>query len=396
MLTLLQSPNGISHIPIPVKRFGCIDAARLMAALCLLITFVTLATGFEARAVLISTGDGTGNTTPPSADPGFDNVGSIAAFSGVYVGNGWVLTANHVGENPIVLLGVTYDPVMGSGVRFRNPDLSFADLKAYKLLGPDPPLPALVITDSAPTQNTLITIIGNGRDRGSATTWSGLTGWNWGSGRTIRWGTNKIADENLLVLGTQAFSTVFDKLSPGQAIGQHEADVANGDSGGAAFTGSSTTAELIGILFARGVFADQPNDTSLMDTQGVGNLGFIVDLFAYRNDILAIIDQPDCNDGLDDDGDGLTDFPDDPGCIDEFDTDERGASFECDNGIDDDADGLTDFPDDDGCLHPTNPIEAPEPGLTSMLSVGVLALCALRRRATRPGASQSWSSSSTR
>jgi hypothetical protein len=254
--------------------------------------------GFDARAVLISTGDGTGNTTAPAADPGFDNVGSIGGMTGVYVGNGWILTANHVGENPIILLGVTYDPVTGSGVRFRNPDSSLADLKAFKLLGPDPPLPDLAITDSAPTLNSLITIIGNGRDRGSATTWGGLTGWNWDNERTIRWGTNKISDEDVLVLGTQAFSVVFDKLSPGQAQGQHEADVVNGDSGGAAFTGSSTTAELIGILFARGVFTDQPNNTSLMDTQGVGNLGHIVDLFAYRTDILAIIDQPDWAHGL--------------------------------------------------------------------------------------------------
>ena len=393
MLTLRHFPNRTFRISTPVKRFVRIDAAGLMTALYLLLA---LATGFEARAVLISTGDGTGNTTPPAEDPGFENVGSIGNFSGVYVGNGWVLTANHVGENPIMLLGVTYEPVIGSGVRFRNSDLSAADLKAFKLLGPDPPLPALAITESAPALDTLVTIIGNGRHRGSATTWEGLTGWNWGSGRTIRWGTNKISEEGVVVLGSQAFSIVFDKLSPGQANGQHEADIVNGDSGGAAFTGSSTTAELVGILFARGVFTDQPIDTSLMDTQGVGNLGHVVDLFAYRNDILGIIDQPDCNDGLDDDGDGLTDFPDDPGCIDEFDTDERGASFECDNGIDDDTDGFTDFPNDDGCLHPTDPIEAPEPGLTVMLSVGVLALSTLRRRARALDACQSSSSSSTR
>jgi len=322
------------------------------------------------------------HTTAPSADPGFDNVGDVLGLSGVYVGNGWVLTANHVGENPIVLLGVAYDPVPGSGIQFQNPDLSFADLKAYKLLGPNPPLPDLMITDTAPAQNKLVTIIGNGRNRGTATTWSVYSGWNWGSGRTIRWGTNKILGVNVLVnisvLETQAFSTRFDDLNPGQANGQDEADLVNGDSGGAAFTGSGTSAELIGILFARGPFEDQPESTSLF-----GNTGLIVDLFAYRSDILAVIDQPDCDDGLDDDGDGLTDYPDDPGCSDADDPDERGAPFECDNGIDDDEDGLTDFPDDDGCLDPTSPIEAPEPGMSTMLGAGALALCAFGRRARR-------------
>jgi len=392
MLTLLLAPpsNAASRILLPVKS----AATALVAALYLL---VVLTTAFEARSVLISTGDGTGNTTPPAADPGFDNVGIINGLTGVYVGNGWALTANHVGENPIVLLGVSYDPVVGSGVQFQNPDLTFVDLKAFKLLGPNPPLPDLAITDSAPSQNTLVTIIGNGRNRGTATTWSGLDGWNWGNGREIRWGTNKIADESTLTLGTQAFSIVFDDLKPGPSGGQHEADVVDGDSGGGAFIGSGATAELIGILFARGTYLEQPPNTSFMSTRfQAGNPGFIVDLFAYRNDILAIIDQPDCNDGLDDDGDGLVDYPDDPGCVDEFDTDERGASFECDNGIDDDGDGLIDFPDDDGCLDTTGLLEAPEPGLTTMLGVGVLALCAFRTRRREIGANQSWSRSSTR
>jgi hypothetical protein len=377
MLTLPQSPNRISR-----------TAISLATALCVLLS---VATAFEAQSVLISTGDGTGNTTPPSSDPGFDNVGSIGGLTGVYVGNGWVLTANHVGENPIVLLGVTYDPVPGSGVRFQNPNLSFADLKAYKLLGPDPPLPALVITDAAASQDTLITIIGNGRNRGVATTWSGHTGWDWGVGHAVRWGTNKILELNTLVFNTQSFSTGFDDLKRGQAKGQDEADLVTGDSGGAAFTGGGASAELIGILFARGTFTDQPANTSLFN-----DLGYVADLFAYRNDILAVIDQPDCDDGLDDDGDGLTDYPDDPGCSAAPDGDERGPIYECDNGIDDDGDGLIDFPDDDGCLHPTNPIEAPEPGLSTMLGVGVLALCTLRRRSTRRGTAQSSSSSSTR
>jgi hypothetical protein len=389
MPTLPRSSNPFPRIPSLVAG----TAISVATALCFLLI---LATAFEARSVLISTGDGTGNTTAPSADPGFGNVGIVNGLTGVYVGNGWVLTANHVGENPITLLGVTYDPVPGSGVRFQNPDLSFADLKAYKLLGPDPPPLALAITDSAPTQGTLITIIGNGRNRGIDTSWSGLTGWEWGTGRAIRWGTNKIDETGRLDLGTQSFSTVFSKLNSGQSKDQHEADLVSGDSGGAAFTGSGASAELIGILFARGPFEGQPEDTSLMGTRGTGNLGLIVDLFAYRNDILAVIEQPECADGIDDDGDGLTDYPDDPGCFDAFDDDERGAIYECDNGIDDDGDGLTDFPDDDGCLHPTNAIEAPEPGASAMLGVGVLALCAFRKRRRGIGANQSSSSSSTR
>jgi hypothetical protein len=321
-----------------------------------------------------------------------------------------VLTANHVGENPIDLGGVVYQPVPGSGVRMQS-----ADLMAFKLVE-RPPVPDLSITNSPPTQNQLITVIGNGRNRGAPTTWMGVDGWTWSPGTAIRWGTNRISNANSLVLGTESFEIVFDEFT-GQPNGQSEADIVTGDSGGGAFTGSGTSAELVGILFARATYAEQPSITSLY-----GNVGIVVDLYDYRDDILAVIDQPDCSDGLDDDLDGIIDFPLDPGCdspsddseadpvlacdnsIDDdndglidlndpgcdspFDGSERGAGFECDNGIDDDGDALFDFPDDEGCLHPTNPVEAPEPSGTLMLVVGSLALTWLPRRPSSPRRSE--------
>lgn len=333
---------------------------------------------FEAASVLIATGDGTGNTTPPTADPGFNNVGSIYApptvGSGVYVGNGWVLTADHVGEKPIKFLGVTYQPVPGSGVQFQNPDLSFVDLKAFKLLDAKPPLPALAITDAATSVNTLVTVIGNGVSRGTATSWSGINGWNWAPGWTVRWGTNRIFDidaDGTYGLPSQSFSIRFDDIPSGPP-GQHEAALVHGDSGGAAFTGSGASSELIGILYSALAPGDQPASTSLF-----GNLGLVVDLFPYRNAILALIGQADCNDGLDDDGDGLIDYPADPGCTSAADDNERGPGFQCDNGIDDDADGFFDFPNDPDCDGPTDPLEAPVQVPTGALGPSALVLGSL-------------------
>ena len=80
--------------------------------LCLLLT-----APLSASAVVHTTGDGSGNTTPPPDDPGFANVGSTldpSGLSGVYLGNRWVLTAGHVGEPSFVFDGVTYAPVPGS------------------------------------------------------------------------------------------------------------------------------------------------------------------------------------------------------------------------------------------------------------------------------------------
>lgn len=86
---------------------------------------------------------------------------------------------------------------------------------------------------------------------------------------------------------------------------------------------------------------------------------------------------PLCSDGIDNDKDGVIDFADgDPGCEDSDDMSERGALAECDDGRDNDGDGLIDAPNDSGCLHPTNPIEAPEPTFSALLLAGIGGLAA--------------------
>jgi Tol biopolymer transport system component len=65
-----------------------------------------------------------------------------------------------------------------------------------------------------------------------------------------------------------------------------------------------------------------------------------------------------CDDDLDDDGDGFAGFPEDPGCDDVYDVDETSVRFPCDNGVDDDGDGLVDALDP-GCPFPLGPLENP-------------------------------------
>lgn len=77
-----------------------------------------------------------------------------------------------------------------------------------------------------------------------------------------------------------------------------------------------------------------------------------------------------CNDGIDNDCDGLTDYPGDTGCGSALDDDEHHipnapGSKACDDGIDNDSDGRTDFrvstecgfESDQGCSGPTDPSE---------------------------------------
>ena len=64
----------------------------------------------------------------------------MGGLGGVYLGNGSVLTANHVGilANP-EFQGVIYPIVPGSGVQLQNSDHSFVDLKVFRI-DPSPSL----------------------------------------------------------------------------------------------------------------------------------------------------------------------------------------------------------------------------------------------------------------
>ena len=72
-----------------------------------------------------------------------------------------------------------------------------------------------------------------------------------------------------------------------------------------------------------------------------------------------------CADGLDNDGDGLADYPADPGCASATDSDESNAPppppAACQDGRDNDGDGLVDFPSDPGCTSPTDADESNPP-----------------------------------
>jgi hypothetical protein len=77
-----------------------------------------------------------------------------------------------------------------------------------------------------------------------------------------------------------------------------------------------------------------------------------------------VCSKPECSDGVDDDGDGKLDFPDDPGCTSVADNDETddcpsGPNCpECGNGRDDDGDGHIDYPADPSCKSAASTSEA--------------------------------------
>ena len=316
------------------------------------IALACLLVAAPAPAVLIASGDGTGNTTAPPADPGWSHVGAVngpsGVLSGVYLGDGWVLTANHVGTGPITLGGVSYPVVPGSSMRLEHSAGVLTDLLLFRLIA-DPGLATLPIAVTSPPVSTQAVLMGRGRNRGAAYTFSGKTGWRWAATYTQRWGTNAVSQASFdLTLNGQPLRVLgfsFDNLGSTTP----EAIVTTGDSGGAAFVGNS----LAGILVARWSYGGQASSSSVF-----GNGSYVADLSYYRNQILTVTADTACSDGIDDDGDGLVDLAD-PGCTDVADPFETDASVACDDGFDNDGDGLVDWPADVGCQAATSGNESP-------------------------------------
>jgi hypothetical protein len=305
---------------------------------CLL--FIAVLVGAEsAPAVIIASGDGTGNTSAPSDDPGWDHVGKMGPLTGIYIGNGWLLSARHVGLRDIELGGVLYRTIDDSLTQIDAGN--GADLMMLRIES-DPGLPDMPIASSAPSGT--LTLIGQGRNRGNPVEIGDgdpeLDGWDWGLGRAVRWGTNATGSTSLLVNNgylTVMFTTSFSEV--GQT---HEAQAAGGDSGGGVFRKQGATWQLTGIM----------NAASTSGSALFGDLTYSAQLANYRNEILAVRSDIACDNGIDDDGDGEVDFPDDPGCLDANDPFERIDSLPCDDGFDDDGDGAVDYPEDVGCGAP--------------------------------------------
>lgn len=96
---------------------------------------------------------------------------------------------------------------------------------------------------------------------------------------------------------------------------------------------------------------------SVVGAGHTGTLGCASDCQAF--DTSGCDAPPPCSDGIDNDGDGAIDFPNDQGCSSADDTNESNPG--CIDGIDNDGDGLIDHPADPGCTDPNDSDETDPP-----------------------------------
>jgi len=191
------------------------------------------------------------NGSPWQYVAGVNNNGQREA-SGVYLGNGFVLTAGHVsltGAVSVLLSGSTYLRDTSYSFNFFS---SGVDLKLFRILG-DPGLSVLpIIADTDSDLNKASTLIGWGVGKATgaggdpASVVSGQ-GWNWSTLKSTmveRWGTNTTENTSYIGSGNNVYLGVDFDSSAG------EASMTLGDSGGALFQKFGSTWKLSGIMAA--------------------------------------------------------------------------------------------------------------------------------------------------
>ena len=236
-----------------------------------------------AYAVILSLGEGIGNANL-SVVTATRHVGALNGASGTHIGNGWILTANHIGPGDITLDGTAYHFLPGSDLRLETSPGVYADLLMFRVY-PAPELPSIPIRTEPPTIGDPVLMVGNGRDRGAAITFDpygpdidppAQNGWDWAPTKSVRWGLNTVEYINALpILGTTVFMTDFDEVDPIL----YESQAANGDSGGGVFTYDPLkSVELAGIIISVSLeFGQDPTSTIFTNETIIASLDVYAD-----------------------------------------------------------------------------------------------------------------------
>jgi hypothetical protein len=221
------------------------------------------------------------------------HVGKVGMGSGVYLGNGYVLTSAHVGCYPLQIFdGSYYRPDYKSWKVLELENGTQSDLAIFRVEAPDgeselAKLAPIEIADQSPQAADAVLMMGTGLQQQSAPAAMSsngrilaVLGYHIDRRRATRGGLNRIEEVRTLPIKTgdretYCFTTKFDR-------GIFEAQASDGDSGGATFAYDSNAERwrLAGCIIA------------VSQKDGFvpfGSQTFLADLSRYRNQISRIL-----------------------------------------------------------------------------------------------------------
>jgi hypothetical protein len=254
-----------------------------------------------AEAIILFGLNNSANQTDPGTGAHFASVALISDAgmtnpqgSAIHLGNGYMLTANHVGMQPYV----TFD-----GSTYYERDLSYiptqvaanVDMKIFKLTA-EPTVGAVNLYDGSSEQISDATQVGWGLGRDTTVPVDSATV-AWGDNSTIakRWGLN--VPRGLAMVNYQAgsYTAMFTVLGSDAGnpagLGDNEAAATTYDSGSALFQNLGGVWYLIGLTTAVETLGsstfgnDQFNDPN-------GHRNYFVRVSAYHSEIVALIPEP--------------------------------------------------------------------------------------------------------
>lgn len=228
-----------------------------------LVILLTLSCASPARALIVyenSTSiDNTFNTTAPTSGAPWTYVAQVGTppASAVYLGNGFVLTADHINPHglPIKLGSSIYQTINTFGTPFQGVQIrtggATIDLRLFKISSP-PTLPAIALPSKTFVDTgKSVTMIGSGLGKGAILIESGKSGWlvsTDNSTRVLRWGLNYTdATYTTITYNAWSYPALVLPFDPSPAR-SNEGYGTTGDSGGGIFQKSGTTWYLTGTI----------------------------------------------------------------------------------------------------------------------------------------------------
>lgn len=251
----------------------------------LFLLLATLFISFEASAAIIA-GNKRGqsyqappanNTAPSGSETEWNRVGMLGDGTAVYLGDGWILTANHVSGSSFVVGSESYSIVAGTSDQIGSADLKVMriDLTGGSSLET---LGSVTLASNGLSVNTLGTQIGTGQtstgQNDSYVTWT----WDDAAEREKNWNYQHVSSTGTTLGNTATFATSFENIEGYGAAVNH-------DSGSTYFVGDTLYGIAIGAAFGdidgTTKFTPYGNDRSVY-----------ADISAYSDLITAAIPEP--------------------------------------------------------------------------------------------------------